>query len=290
MILTGRLSDWSVADLLQIMQVTGKTAALRIEAEDRSGTVFFRDGRVVDAALSPSTHGASPWDRAIETTYVLRLLSDGSFSVGTEDPQDPDELGFETREVLETTSELVAREAGLRERGVLDGALVALKPVVGHAVGISAEDWPTLRDLIGEPNLAALEERLGRVRALAALELLDRMGVTGSTSADLDQPEVTGHEVSPEIPPETRGEMPESQLDEEPDGPLPINVIRLTELEQGPTAVPELPADRSMVGDEAGPSRKEMRALISPADTTLVPGVLDDLRTRFRNVDGGSHR
>ena len=46
--LSGQLSDWSINDLLQIMQVTNKTGSLDIEGE-RRGRVHFREGRVTGA-------------------------------------------------------------------------------------------------------------------------------------------------------------------------------------------------------------------------------------------------
>ena len=51
MMLSGNLSNWSVADLLQMMRVTGKTAALRIEGT-RAGVIHFNDGKLAGAALA----------------------------------------------------------------------------------------------------------------------------------------------------------------------------------------------------------------------------------------------
>ena len=49
--LSGQLTDWSINDLLQIMQVTQKTGSLDIDGE-RRGRVHFRDGSVTGAELS----------------------------------------------------------------------------------------------------------------------------------------------------------------------------------------------------------------------------------------------
>ena len=47
---TGSLSDLGVVDLVQTFEVGRKTGLIRLDGE-RSGTIFFRDGRVIDAEL-----------------------------------------------------------------------------------------------------------------------------------------------------------------------------------------------------------------------------------------------
>src|SRR5918996_1129022 len=49
--LSGQLSDWSIDDLLQIMQVTKKTGSLDI-AGDRRGRLHFKDGFLTGAELN----------------------------------------------------------------------------------------------------------------------------------------------------------------------------------------------------------------------------------------------
>ncbi len=53
-----------------------------------------------------------------------------------------------------------------------------------------------------------------------------------------------------------------------------------------PGPAPEPAGDRPAAAEDDGARRREMRAVISPADTTLVPGVLSDIRQRFRAADG----
>src|SRR5215472_2299921 len=47
---SGSLSDLGVVDLVQTFEVGRKTGLIRLEGE-RSGTIYFRDGRVIDAEL-----------------------------------------------------------------------------------------------------------------------------------------------------------------------------------------------------------------------------------------------
>ncbi|HWL48633.1 MAG TPA: DUF4388 domain-containing protein, partial [Acidimicrobiia bacterium] len=81
--LSGQLSDWSINDLLQIMQVTKKTGSLDIEGE-RRGRVHFRDGRVTGAELTgfEGAHTGSDLAGVADILYVLSSVAEGSFSVG----------------------------------------------------------------------------------------------------------------------------------------------------------------------------------------------------------------
>ena len=84
--LSGQLSDWSMNDLLQIMQVTKKTGSLDIEG-DRRGRVHFREGRVTGAELTgvDGAHTGSDRDGVADILYVLASVGEGSFSVGAAD-------------------------------------------------------------------------------------------------------------------------------------------------------------------------------------------------------------
>jgi len=69
---SGNLSDMGVVDLVQTFEIGRKTGVIHIQGE-RSGTVFFRDGKVVDAELG----------RALGESAFYRILntSDGVFEV-----------------------------------------------------------------------------------------------------------------------------------------------------------------------------------------------------------------
>ena len=96
--LSGQLSDWSINDLLQIMQVTKKTGSLDIEGQ-RRGRVHFREGRVTGAALTGLAGAHAGSDRAdvADILYVLSSVAEGSFSVGAADG--PDAKGWTVEEV-----------------------------------------------------------------------------------------------------------------------------------------------------------------------------------------------
>ncbi|MGA8039666.1 MAG: DUF4388 domain-containing protein, partial [Acidimicrobiia bacterium] len=97
--LSGQLSDWSINDLLQIMQVTKKTGSLDIEGS-RRGRVHFREGRVTGADLTGVKGVYSGSDRGgiADILYVLSTVEEGSFSVGAADG--PEGKGWTVEEVL----------------------------------------------------------------------------------------------------------------------------------------------------------------------------------------------
>jgi CheY-like chemotaxis protein/Flp pilus assembly protein TadD len=69
---SGNLSDMGVVDLVQTFEIGRKTGVIHIQGE-RSGSVFFRDGKVVDAELG-RVSGESAFYRILNT-------SDGVFEV-----------------------------------------------------------------------------------------------------------------------------------------------------------------------------------------------------------------
>jgi hypothetical protein len=94
--LSGQIADWSINDLLQIMQVTKKTGSLDIEGE-RRGRIHFVDGAVTGAELSGDKGIYRGTDRGsiADILYVLSTLETGTFGVGAADGPDGDGLAVE---------------------------------------------------------------------------------------------------------------------------------------------------------------------------------------------------
>ena len=78
--LTGTLSDWTVADLLNVMKVTGKTATLHIKGTT-SGTIHFVEGRVVGAELDGRPIAGDSRADAADSLLVLWSIEEGTFEV-----------------------------------------------------------------------------------------------------------------------------------------------------------------------------------------------------------------
>lgn len=194
MILAGRLTDWSVLDLLQIMRITGKTGSLEVEGSRRRGVIYFRDGEIVHAELVPSPpsqvppHASPEQLRAavVDVVYVLHLLKDGSFTVGTASVGGEGPPPWSTPEILEEVQARLQVEEEIRQAGISDETLLRLVPSTPGPVELQPEDWLVLAALTAEFSITELEWRLGRSTAVAAVRSLQRAGLLEIEAAPPD--------------------------------------------------------------------------------------------------------
>lgn len=237
MILSGRITDWSVADLLQILRITQKTATLEIRGPDRSATLFFCRGRIVDAEPVGSAVPDAPRERVVETVYQLMLFPDGVFSVGQWEPGEDTE-GFDVGEIVEQATQYVEAENTLRQAGLIGEHAFELAKTAG-SVTLSADVWRSFTRVVGVVSFPQLERMLGRHGAVRFLEHLHKLGLLESRP-------------SPSI------------IEEE--------IVSRSPVEEAPVAGAEEEG-------EIEPSRRQMREVIAPVNTTLVPSVLEDIRS-----------
>lgn len=290
MILSGRLVDWSLNDLLQILRITEKTATLEIEGEHRRGTLYFRAGGIVDAELESGDVAGATFDRIIETIYELKLLADGAFAVGTHERDTGTYVAVP--EAIEAADRHLEAEHDLRTSGILEGGALTLAREIEAAVTLDREQWQALAELTGSFSFDEIAKRLGRVRAVSFVNSLRRQEAIAQAHADaptwwqdaVGLPEAVTVADQDDTPGEG-SEGGEGSEDEDTGSPAPqeyLTVVRLDTLEDEGLMPEPLPqaTDEAVVG-----RRREMKAVISPVDTTLVPGVLGDLRQRFRPVD-----
>lgn len=87
----GALSDMGVVDLVQTFEIGRKTGTIRIEGE-RSGVIYFREGRVVDAELG-RLKGENAFYRMLNTF-------DGKFEVAFVPVERPDRIEVSTQGLL----------------------------------------------------------------------------------------------------------------------------------------------------------------------------------------------
>ncbi len=250
MILAGRLADWSVPDLLQIMRITNKTGSLEIEGPMRKGVIYFRDGKIVGARLDPAGPGQADRDlreTVIEAVYVLQLLSDGTFAIGDLEIDDV-EVDWDPSEVLDAAQTQLEVEGEIRREGIDDDTPLRLVDRVSESVTLSPDEWSVLAALTSSFSLAELEWRLGRSRAVSAIRAFREAGVI-ETGDDATAPSPLPEEPTP---------PPTTVADEEPetaDAPL------ATSAEEAPTVEPAVSVDEELVGVEAA----------SPASTVAEP-------------------
>ena len=282
--LSGQLSDWSINDLLQIMQVTKKTGSLDIEGE-RRGRVHFREGRVTGAELTGFDGAHTGTDRAgvADILYVLSSVAEGSFSVGAADG--PDAKGWTVEEVLVDVEALQTLEGEVTETGLFEANGVKLIHEIAEPVTVEPGDWQTFVNLVPTFSFGAVEAKFGRGTAVRMFHTLNRMGLAETVATPEEEAEWldrlaegvasngvwNGAEIegeaalTAETEPEVIDEVSESETVEESE---------VTEPEPVPVA-------------SSKPSRAhvELKGVSAPASTTLTDGVYDEIR-RLRSRVG----
>jgi hypothetical protein len=270
--LSGQLSDWSIDDLLQIMQVTKKTGSLDIDGE-RRGRLHFRDGSLTGAELNGAKGSYTGNDResVADILYVLSGLEEGSFSVGPADG--PEGKGWPTEEVLAEVEALRSLEGEVVDAGLFEASGVRLSGDVNGELTIKPEDWRLLVSLVQPFTFNQLEAKLGRGGAVRVLHTLHRLGVAEPIDEDeaADWLDRLAEDMSPD------GGEPAWLDPVEPQAP-PVEIVE-------PVAKEE-PVDDTEPEEEEEKARPltdariiaEAKGVSAPASTTLTDGVYDEIR------------
>jgi DNA-binding response OmpR family regulator len=88
----GSLEDMGLVDLLQTIDLSRKSGVLKLSSGPRRGSVFFQEGRVIDAEL-----GRLVGEAAI---YRFLLWNEGSFELEFREVRSEDKLGISTQALL----------------------------------------------------------------------------------------------------------------------------------------------------------------------------------------------
>lgn len=273
--LSGQLSDWSISDLLQIMQVTKKTGSLDIEGE-RQGRIHFRDGTVTGAELKgPTATGSAAERREVaDVLYVLSTLTAGSFAVGPADG--PDSEGWAVEDVLGDVAELKGLENEVHEVGLFDAAALRLVADVGEPITIGPRDWAVLVSLVQPFTFDELEISMGRGGAVRVLHALHRMGVAEVAPSGDDDESNWLDSLAGDIAPEST-EPPWFETDDE-EGEDESGTEAESPVEQGAESQLEIHAPLADLPRPAPGDPSDLRGVSAPASTTLTDGVYDEIR------------
>ena len=282
--LSGQLSDWSINDLLQIMQVTTKTGSLDIEGE-RRGRVHFREGRVTGAELTGFDGAHTGSDRAgvADILYVLSSVAEGSFSVGAADG--PDAKGWTVEEVLVDVEALQTLEGEVTETGLFEANGVKLIHEIAEPVIVEPGDWQTFVNLVPTFSFGAIEAKFGRGTAVRMFHTLNRMGLAETVATPEEEAEWldrlaegvasngvwNGAEIEAEA-----GTTAESEPEVTNEVIEPETVEESEVIETEPIPVAASKPSRAHV---------ELKGVSAPASTTLTDGVYDEIR-RLRSRVG----
>ena len=262
--LSGQLADWSIDDLLRIMEVTKKTGSLRISGS-KNGRIHFRDGKVTGADLDNNRHVEPTSDDVADAVFVLSTAASGSFALGEDDG--PDGAGWGVDEVLEAVATLGEIENEVAETGMIEASGIRLADKIDDEITLGPDHWQALVCLVQPFTFPNLEARLGRGGAVRVLHALNQLGVAEAVTVEeetewLDR--VADGVSSPSSEPtwlEAQSTV-EDQVDESADV--------------------ETEADEATDTEEPEPEPKSEPAVIkgvsAPASTTLTDGVYDEIR------------
>ena len=288
--LSGQLADWSINDLLQIMQVTKKTGSLDIAGE-RRGRIHFVDGAVTGAELSGDKGSYRGTDRGsiADILYVLSTLETGSFGVGAADG--PDAEGFSVEDVMGEVAALRSLEGEVIDAGLFEASGVRLVKDVDDAITMEPEDWQVLVSLVQPFTFDYLESRVGRGGAVRIFHTLHRLGVAEAIEGDdesewLDQ--LAGGLAAASSEPTWL-----EQVDEEPAAKhiaAEVEAPAATTADPAPEPAAEDEADDEIDREpktEPQPQPAGVRGVSAHASTTLTDGVYDEIRRLRSKVSDG---
>jgi len=265
--LSGKLADWSVSDLLHIMQVTNKTGSLDISGE-RRGRIHFKDGSVTGAELFGAVGDTPVTNREdiADILYVLSTMDTGTFTVGSSDGPDGD--GFAVADILGEVEDLRAIEDDVAKTGLLKANGIKLVGELERPITLDPEDWHVLVSLVQPFAFGFLEDRLGRGGAVRVIHTLQRLGIAEPIDADEDQ-----------WLDELAGGLTASEGSVFADESLAAAEDEDTAPDPGHDDTPEKPILEPVVGAHEEPrERVDVRGVSAPASTTLTDGIYDEIR------------
>jgi Domain of unknown function (DUF4388) len=181
--LQGTLDTFSLPDVLKLLATTSKTGRLRIDGDRGQGSVWLRDGRVVDADADRAVDGA-PTD---EVVFELLRFGSGSFAFDsdkhTPNAEHPDEVDDLLRRANALLSEWTELEAVVPS---LDHRVSLTSELSSDEVTIGADRWRSLVAVAGGRSVGEVASTLGlsELNVSRAVRNLVELGV-----ADVNSPE-----------------------------------------------------------------------------------------------------
>ena len=266
--LSGQLTDWSINDLLRIMEVTKKTGSLVVEGQ-RRGTIHFFDGSVTGAELSGEKGSYLGSDRAAiaDILYVLSTLETGSFHLGAADG--PESPGYAVEEILGEVAALRSLEGEVIDAGLFEAPALRLVSDLAKPITLAPVDWHVLGMLVQPFTFDFLESQVGRGGAVRIFHTLHRLGVA--------------EPVGPDGESEFLDRLADG-IASAPSEPIWLEQVSKEEDSSQRAAAPatEAPAAEPTPDSEpepdAGAEAAAVVGVAAPASTTLTDGVYDEIR------------
>ena len=319
MIMSGSLAEWSVEDLLHLVRITQKTTSIRLIGATTSGAVHLSEGTIAAVEVDPFPGDAGDeFSRVVDGIRALIEQTEGTFEFCPPDFVDTG-ARFDIEDVLAAVAKDIRREQRLGDLGITGDQPLALTNSPSGPVTFQVQAWQLLAPLVPTFSLDELDARFGRGRAVATVLILDSLGVL-QRRPGIPWPESTGGERVDEVARDTAAPSPPAPgaLAEE------AEAVELLDSNDGEEEAEMQPFTPTVVfGDDSGvgPVLEAPRAALVPlmdggdtlgahyvevfdhpsrpgsaspdGDLTLVSGVLNDIRSRFRTgpsqIDAGFH-
>ncbi len=282
--LSGQLADWTMDDLLQIVQVTKKTGSLDIVGA-RKGRVHFREGAVTGAELHSSRGVYAGTDPSIiaDVVFVLGSMEEGAFAMGPADG--PDVEGVEIESISKRVTELRDIETEVSEQGLIGSGQVVIKPTVEKDVSFTPEDWSAIASLVQPFTFEGLEERLGRGAAVRMIHAFHRLGIVDVAPEEVEEKVVNDSANVSEEESNWLDRLADEVSATDSTKWLEEAASQLAEespAQQTPAAEPAAAAPAEAPEEEPAPEPEPepagAKGVAAPASTVLTTGVYDDIR------------
>jgi DNA-binding response OmpR family regulator len=168
----GSLEDMGLVDLLQTIELSRKSGVLKLSSGPRRGSVFFNEGRIIDAELGKLTG-----ETAI---YRFLLWNEGSFELEFREVRSEDKLGISTQALLmEGVRRLDEWGRLLEQLPALDSVLEVQHAELMQRLGEIPDELNTvLRAFDGQRDLTEILEVAGG-DDLATLNSISRLFFDG---------------------------------------------------------------------------------------------------------------
>ena len=263
---SGQLADMAIVDLLQTIEISRKSGMIEFETDLGHATVWFRDGRVIDAKMGRM--------QAAAAVYRLLGINEGSFEVEFRNISRASVIRETTQALLmegmRRVDEWVRLLEGLPPLDhtlTVDAPLVAARPEPPKAAFAAL-----LRRFDGRRTIIEIIDDSG-IDDLMALEIISGLYFEGLLTDELavvddeEHHETHGTNLDPWDPAVTRAGVP----------PLPSTVV-----EQGPP--PTSAADLPPLPSYPLPFPNLSAAV--DHDDVLVGGIPDDVRDPQESEEG----
>ena len=175
-LLSGSLDQLSMPDLLQTAEASRRSGVILVRNHQRNGTLWLRDGRVVDAEIAGGGFGA-------DAVYEMVVWEEGSFEADFTLVEVPERI-------FQPTSALLLEAMRRRDEAVRD----APPP---HAAITDPPPQPPPQLLAVHRGLMLLNVAASYASGHAEPELLGRRLESARTALLADHPALDGFQVSP---------------------------------------------------------------------------------------------